>query len=141
MLGFFALLYRYHQFRAVSPPVGTRFPMICIPEPTNPFDRFACIVKGPSQEQTPLRFRAHSDVVFGRVPKHICNVISVGMRTHQTLLRASCIYLGHMVHGGQGVGGGPKLVCMYLLEYNSRENITEVANHLRRYVNEDFICL
>lgn len=76
-----------------------------------------------------------------RVPKHICNVISVGMRTHQTLLRASCIYLGHMVHGGQRVGGGPKIVCMYLLEYSSRHNIAEVANHLRRYVNEDFIFL
>lgn len=110
------------------------------PETNNPYDRFACLVKAPAQDHLQGRYIEFSVVAFGRVPKNICNVISVDKRK-QILLRARSIYLGHMVHDGQQRGGGPKLVCMYLLEYKNNVNIYEVGNHLRRYVNEDFIFM
>lgn len=133
------LNFRYHQFRA-TPPTGINFPMTIEPETNNPYDRFTCLVKAPAQDHLQGRYIEFSGVAFGRVPKNICNVISVDKRK-QILLRARCIYLGHMVHDGQQRGGGPKLVCMYLLEYKNNVNIYEVGNHLRRYVNQDFIFM
>lgn len=44
-------------------------------------------------------------------------------------------------HDSQQRSGGPKLVCMYHLEYKNNRNIYEVGNHLRRYANEDFIFM
>lgn len=133
------LNFRYHQFRA-TPPTGINVPMTNEPETNNPYDRFACLVKAPAQDHLQGRYLEFSGVTFGRVPKNICNVISVEKRK-QILLRARCVFLGHMVHDGQQRGGGSKLVCMYLLEYKNNVNIHEVGNHLRRYVNEDFIFM
>ncbi|XP_052681696.1 uncharacterized protein LOC128162503 [Crassostrea angulata] len=138
-LVFISTVNGYHQFRA-TPPTGINFPMTIEPETNNPYDRFACLVKAPAQDHLQGRYLEFSGVTFGRVPKNICNVISVDKRK-QILLRARCVFLGHMVHDGQQRGGGPKLVCMYLLEYRNNVNIHEVGNHLRRYVNEDFIFM
>ncbi|XP_062576728.1 uncharacterized protein LOC134238617 [Saccostrea cucullata] len=130
-LVFISTVNGYHHFRTV-PQIGENYPMSCVPEPGNRFDQFACLVKGPGEDNS---------TTYGRVPKNICNVISLGLGRHNALLRASCFYMGHMVHDGQRVGGGPKLVCMYVLEYKDNVDVYEVANHLRRYVNENLMYM
>ena len=79
--------------------------------------------------------------VIGRVPKDICNVISIQDLVHHSVVRAHCIFTGEMVMDGPIVGGGPKLKCVYLVEYRQNVNILTIAEHLHRKLDENDFCL
>ena len=143
------LSYRYHYYRR-RPMEGIQFMMNCEPEPTNRHDRYAVIVRAPSfvengildvETHPPpwrLRVRDLLGEIIGHVPRHVCNVISIGMLHRRSLERAVCFFTGETIHEGNL---GPKLKCVYCLELRSFESMRESADILRLYVPEDNIYL
>ena len=111
-----------------------QFIMECVPEPTNRIDPLAVLVK-----------KIGSEEVIGRMPKHLCNIVSLGFRVRgNSLRRANCIYLGTYHNEGPVVGGGLKLHCVYILQYagdTSDRRIGDIANFIRQNVQDDFIYL
>lgn len=65
--------------------------------------------------------------VIGRVPKDICNVISIQDLVHHSVVRAHCIFTGEMVMDGPIVGGGPR----------QNVNLPTIAEHLHRKLDEN----
>ena len=100
----------------------------CLPEPGNRVDRWAVLVKDD-----------HGHTI-GSVPKDICNIISVQSLVHHSVVWVVCVFMGEMVIHGVG-GGGPKLKCVYLVQYNLNVNLHSIADHLHRHVDGDDICL
>ena len=111
----------------------TQYVMECIPEPSNRYDALAVLVKVMG-----------TDVTIGRVPKDICNVISVELRISRNLVKSYCLYLGSRHQEGSVPGGGLKLHCLYALEFKNDtpdRRLVEVANYLRRYLPDTYIYL
>ena len=96
------LFCRYH-FRRRS-QAGIQNILTCVPESSNRYDRWAVTAVQDDMGN-----------VIGRVPKNICNIISISQSVHHTLVRAICIYTGEMLHDPPDEGGGSKLKCVYLV--------------------------
>jgi len=73
-------------------------------------------------------------VTFGHVPRHICSMMSLSIRVHHSLERAVTIYTGIMVHDAPIHGGGPKLLCAYLLEFKEHANLLTIGNALQQHL-------
>ena len=123
--------------------------MLCEPEPENRHDHYAVIVKAPTNVPEGVRnlemrgapnqqyVRDILGTVIGHVPRNVCNVISVSVNIHRTLQHAVCFYTGEIEHGASG----PKLNCMYLLEFDQSINLSTVGNYLKRYMDPNKIYL
>ena len=83
--------------------------MQCIPEMGNPHDRYAVKI-----------ITAHGMMV-GRMPRHLCNVVHVGMNIHQTVRNVACFYTGDFIIEPPVPGGGPQLKAVYLLEFEGTD--------------------
>ncbi len=153
-VGFFlCFVFRYHAFK-VRPLIGTSFVMSCSPEVNNRFSLVAVLVKaprlheverhlwdcetrGPPSSRSPIqtvRTVAGRDV--GRVPKHICTIISKGLR-EGWLKRAVAVHIGGFVHDGPTKGGGPKLKCVYMLyvKNTSPVSVPFIATFLKPHID------
>lgn len=124
--------------------------MKCQPEPENQFDCNAVKVMASFAEeigQDILNEETRNnppqcviDIVgeaIGHVPRHICNIISISMRIQWTLQYAVWIYLGEMEHDHQG----PKLKCIYLLEFKPNTDMNFIVNHPKDYIARDDLFL
>ncbi|XP_061167665.1 uncharacterized protein LOC133179042 [Saccostrea echinata] len=132
---FFSTINGYHHFRIMPTQFSWNHPymMECIPEPTNRRDPLAVLVK-----------EMGVNITIGRVPKDICNVISLEMRVTQKLRRTFCLYIGTHHNEGPVPSGGLKLHCVYVLEFSndtSYRRLGEVASFLRRHVPSSYIYL
>lgn len=90
--------FRYHQYR-VRPLGGLAFPMDCVPEPHNRFDRFAVAVRAPTTVPDAIlnidpRPNQYVRDIVGHVPRNICNIISVSLNVQRTLRNATCFIQG-----------------------------------------------
>ena len=82
--------FRYHHFRQ-RPQIGLRHPCQCIPERGNPHDAYAVLVKD-------------GEIIIGRVPKKVCNIIHIRQDIHRTLESATCYFTGSLINDGPVVG-------------------------------------
>ena len=112
-----------------------------MPEVGNRYDQYAVQVVVPRMENVPRNFQdwhvgdASIQDIAGRMPRHLCNVVSLGMQVHHTVQHAGCFFTGEIVQGGPVVGGGPQLRAMYVLEIvEEGRNVLEMANDLRRHL-------
>jgi hypothetical protein len=118
------LFCRYQHFRRSQ--AGIHNILTCVPESSNIYDRWAVTAVQDDMGN-----------VIGRVPKNICNIISISQSVHHTLVRAICIYTGEMLHDPPVEGGGPKLKCVYLVEFLPNVNLQSIAEQLNRHLEDD----
>ena len=120
-----------------------------MPEVENRYNRYAVQVVLPRMENVPRNFQdwhvgdtCIQDIagrVVGRMPRHLCNVVSLGMQVHHTVQHAGCFFTGEIVQGGPVVGRGPQLRAIYVLEIvEEGRNILEMAN-IRRHLEGQVI--
>lgn len=98
-------------------------------ETNNPFDSNAVLVRS-----------SVNGTAAGRVPRGLSNVISQNLQSGM-LVHASAFYTGEMQHDGPRQGGGPKLICVYLLECDRHVNLPQLAANIRQFVEEDNMFL
>lgn len=126
--------FRYHHFHTMPIEFGEEeYVMLCVPEPENRYDNLAVLVKEENSNQ-----------IIGRVPRYICNTISLGFRVSKKLIRALCLYTGTHHNEGPIQGGGIKLHCVYVLEYEPStlmQEIVQVAGFLKDHVPDNCIYL
>ncbi len=75
--------------------------------------------------------------LVGRMPRHLCNVVHMGMRLHNNVRHAGCFCTGEIVQGGPVVGGGPQLRAVYLLEVENGADFISIANFVRRHLEAE----
>jgi hypothetical protein len=98
-----------------------------VPEPENHYDRSA------------IKAQRRTGQVVGRVPRDLAAVLG-NMLRQRAVHHIYVVYTGVMQHDGPILGGGPKLVCAYLLE-TERASIHEVAAALRPIIDNDNLFL
>ncbi len=76
--------------------------------------------------------------MVGRMPKHVCNVVHIGMRLHHSVRHASCFLTGEMVQGGPVVGGGPQLRAIYFIEVEPEgTTFRSMADQIHNHIDPD----
>lgn len=77
----------------------------------------------------------------GRVPRGLNGLLHTWISSN-TLARSTLFWTGEFQHDGQVRGGGPKLKCVYLLEFNSENfNLPHVAQQLHDVLQTDDLFL
>ncbi len=71
-----------------------------VPKEDNPRDLYAVKVMVPlleniaqewrDREEGGTRVQDMADLTVGRMPRHLCNVVSIGMRIHHSISHATC---------------------------------------------------
>lgn len=121
-------------------------------EPDNRYDQYAVKVMAPAADLFPAAVleditRDHApiqrvkDVVgemIGRVPRHLCEIISRGLR-EGWLRRAVAFHTGGVDVDGPMRGGGPKLKACYLLSLEPNRGMTmrRMADMIRPHLDND----
>ena len=119
----------YHAHRKM-PLAGTRIPLDCILEPTNPYDSDAIKIMVPSINRIPAAYhllltkppprpQRVSDVaghVVGRVPLDASKIIAPRLRDGD-IVRMNAFVTGNRRNDGPIPGGGLKLECFYRMEF------------------------
>lgn len=118
-------IFRYHYFR-YTPREAER--LMLRREVNNPHDPMAVLVQDANGR------------AVGRVPLGLSGVISESMR-RGVVARSTVLYTGQMQHDGIRRGGGPKLVCVYMLELERHANLPEISRSIKQYVDESCMYL
>ena len=110
------------------------------------YDQCGCIVKTPQLEDVDQAVQGmetrpapkqntvddSAGMVFGHVPRNICNVLATGFTVDFTMIaRAVCIFTGEFLHGGPVPRDGPKLLAVYHLEIVRPRDASKTAEDLR----------
>ncbi len=92
------------------------------------------------REEGGVRVGDMAGQMVGRMPKHVCNVVHIGMRLHHTVRHASCFLTGEMIQGGPVVGGGPQLRAIYFIEVEPHvqaSRFRSMANQIHNHIDPD----
>ena len=112
--------FRYHHYRNI-PSQGVF--VKCFQERNNRLDPHAVVIRT-------------MQVIVGRLPAGLSRIMYCnGVET------VWCIYTGRMRHDGPVRGGGPKLICFYVVEINIEETLLTNANLVSQYVDENSMFL
>ncbi|KAH3751713.1 hypothetical protein DPMN_005109 [Dreissena polymorpha] len=98
-------------------------------ETTNAYDQYAVLVYDTTNGQN-----------VGRIPLGLSSVISNAI-TERSLARSTVFSMGTLRHDGPQRGGGPKIECVYLLEFNEGVDIGRIAALLHDELHSDNIFL
>ena len=127
-LGLYATINGCHHFR-IKP--SEEILLKCYREPENKYDKNA------------IRIVESNGITVGRMPRKCCEIVSPYIDGNDIIL-TSVFYKGKMSHGNsEDFGLGPKLVCVYFLEFKDslkRDESMEIfMNALKSYKEFELI--